>query len=47
MYSQFSLWLPFSNGLAFQKQSFVTPEGVIQGKEPSMTIKESGFSVVL
>jgi hypothetical protein len=39
--SKFSLWWPF--GLAFHKMPFATPESVIQGKEPSMIIKEIDF----
>jgi hypothetical protein len=45
--SKLSLWWSFSNGLAFQKRLFVTPEWVTYGKESSITIKESDFPTVL
>jgi hypothetical protein len=36
-----------SNALVFLKQLFVTPELVTQGKEFSMTIKETDFPAML
>jgi hypothetical protein len=45
--SEFLLWWSFSNCLAFRKRLSITPERVTQGKESSMTIKESDFLTVL
>jgi hypothetical protein len=47
IYSELSLWWPFSNALAFLKCLFVTSKLVTQGKESSMTIKETDFLAVL
>jgi hypothetical protein len=47
IYSELSLWWPFSNALVFLKQLFITPKLVTQGKESSITIKETDFPAVL
>jgi hypothetical protein len=44
---EISLWWPFYDAPAFLKQLFVTPELMTQGKESSITIKESNFPTVL